>query len=75
MQTALDEVTQDLAAFDLSISGLGVFPTPKRPRVIWVGADEGREQLIALAKRVEDQLKAGFEKDDKPSDRTSQSAE
>lgn len=67
VQAELDEVAQKFAAFDLALSGLGLFPTPRRPRVIWVGAEEGREQLIALAKSVEDRLvKAGFEPDNKP---------
>ena len=67
VQAALDEATRGFEAFDLSISGLGVFPTPRRPRVIWVGVEDGREQLVALAKAVEHRLvKAGFEKDDKP---------
>lgn len=67
VQTAIDEVVAALPAFDLSIRGMGVFPTPRRPRVIWVGVEEGSEQLIGLAKVVEDRLvKAGFEKDVKP---------
>jgi len=67
VQAALDEVARDFPAFDLSIAWLGVFPTPRRPRVIWVGIEEGRDQLVALAKAVEDRLvKAGFEKEEKP---------
>ena len=67
IQSAMDEVVEQIPAFDLSISGLGVFPTPRRPRVVWVGIEEGREQLVALAKAVEHRLvKAGFEKEEKP---------
>lgn len=67
VQSAMDGVAGSMAAFDLTISGTGVFPTPRRPRVIWVGVEEGREQLVALAKAVEDRLvRAGFEKEDKP---------
>ena len=67
VQAAIDDVAGTLPAFDLSIRGMGVFPTPKRPRVIWVGVEEGREQLVALAHAVEDRLvRAGFEKDEKP---------
>jgi len=67
VQAVIDEVAGSIAAFDLTISGTGVFPTPTRPRVIWVGVEEGREQLIALAKAVEDRLvAAGYEKEDKP---------
>ena len=67
VQSAMDEIARKLTAFDLSITGLGVFPTPRRPRVIWVGVEEGRERLVALAKDVETRLvKAGYEKEDKP---------
>jgi len=67
VQAAMDEVAGSLAAFDLTVSGMGVFPTPRRPRVIWVGVEEGRDQLVALAKAVEDRLvRAGFEKEEKP---------
>ena len=33
--------------FELVVRGLGVFPSPRRPRVIWVGV-EGRDDLHAL---------------------------
>jgi 2'-5' RNA ligase len=67
VQSAIDDVVSKMAAFDLVLRGMGVFPTPRRPRVIWFGAEEGREQLIALAKAVEDRLvKAGYEKEEKP---------
>ena len=67
VQSAVDEVARGFAAFDLSIAGVGLFPTPKRPRVIWVGGEEGREQLTALAKELETRLvKVGFEKEEKP---------
>jgi len=67
VQSAVDEAVRKLPAFDLTISGMGVFPAPRRPRVIWVGVEEGREQLVELAKAVEDTLvKAGFEKEEKP---------
>lgn len=67
VQAALDEVAREHSAFDVTIAGLGVFPNPRRPRVIWVGIENGREQLVALANAVEDRLvKAGFEKEDKP---------
>jgi 2'-5' RNA ligase len=64
---ALDEVAREIVAFDLSVSGLGVFPNPRKPRVVWVGIEEGRDQLVALAGAVEDRLaRAGFEKESKP---------
>jgi len=40
--------------FTINAKGLGVFPSPKRPRVLWVGLTGDR--LIALASRVESAL-------------------
>lgn len=31
----------DVRAFDVEVRGLGAFPTPIRPRVIWAGAADG----------------------------------
>jgi RNA 2',3'-cyclic 3'-phosphodiesterase len=44
------------AAFDnlkLRCSGAGFFPTPKRPRVIWVGLEDATSQLGSLQGSVE----------------------
>lgn len=53
--------------FDLSLKGVGAFPSLKNPRVIWVGCDEkGAEKLSEIAKEIADKLSAlGFEKDKK----------
>ena len=42
--------------FDVTWQPLGTFPSGRRPRVVWMGALEGREALIALAARVDEQL-------------------
>lgn len=47
-------------AFSLSIANVGVFPSPRSPRVLWAGIDSGPE-LAALAAKIEDALNAlGF---------------
>jgi 2'-5' RNA ligase len=47
--------------FDLTVRGLGAFPTPRRPRVLWAGVDQGAAQVAALARRVDEALVAlGF---------------
>lgn len=40
--------------FSISVKGLGVFPGPRRPRVLWVGLSGA--QLIPLASEVESAL-------------------
>ncbi len=49
-------------AFDLSVERLGVFPNPREPKVLWVGANQGKRQIVQLAARLDDALvRAGFE--------------
>lgn len=40
-------------AFAITLRGLGAFPTPTRPRVIWAGVTTGEQLLTALATAVE----------------------
>ncbi len=42
----------DVAAFDLSLSGLGTFPPSGPPRVIWLGVAEGARELAAVHAEV-----------------------
>lgn len=45
--------------FRCRLAGLGAFPSPAAPRVIWVGVAEGQEAVIRLAQAIE-QLAAEF---------------
>ena len=50
--------------FDLGVGGLGAFPSPTRPRVLWVGLEEGATEAARLAGRVDDALAGvGFERE------------
>lgn len=50
--TALGEVARTCPPFLLRLEGVGAFPDPARPRVVWVGVTEGRIELVDLARRV-----------------------
>ncbi|MGH7701827.1 MAG: RNA 2',3'-cyclic phosphodiesterase [Gemmatimonadales bacterium] len=64
--TALGAAAAGTPVLDLGLSGIGVFPNPRRPRVLWVGL-EGPVALELLADRVERQCQAiGFPVDGKP---------
>jgi 2'-5' RNA ligase len=55
------------APFELTLSGLGAFPSATRPRVLWVGTSMGAERLTAIARNVEAALRReGFGKADRP---------
>ncbi len=48
--------TIEFTPFDIDFEGVGAFPKPRFPRVVWVGTKGGAEKLVALAKSVEDRL-------------------
>jgi len=55
------------ASFDLELGALGAFPRPERARVLWIGAGEGRERLVALAAIAESAaVAAGFAPERRP---------
>jgi 2'-5' RNA ligase len=59
---ALERELSLFPRFSINAKGLGVFPNPKRPRVLWVYI-EGKP-LAALAERIENALEPlGFEKE------------
>jgi len=49
---ALRPVGAIAAPFDLTLEGVGAFPSPERPRVVWTGATEGSAELVTLANGV-----------------------
>ncbi len=54
-------------AFDLSFDRLGAFPGPGRARVLWLGIQDGREQLARLADLLERLVCAqGLEPENRP---------
>jgi 2'-5' RNA ligase len=57
----------EFESFEVSIIGIGAFPKPSFPRVIWVGTDEkGGKKLSELALEISKKLSnLGF-KNDKP---------
>lgn len=50
------QVAAKHASFAMTIAGAGCFPNPRRPRVLWVGVQEGKEQVIALHDDLEGAL-------------------
>jgi 2'-5' RNA ligase len=66
----LDTLQKDLAGTGtlmLEVKGLGVFPDPAKPRVIWVGVVSAEDVVAALAKKVDGALeRLGFEPESRP---------
>jgi RNA 2',3'-cyclic 3'-phosphodiesterase len=55
---ALLRVAQETLSFDLVLEGVGAFPSRSNPRVVWVGATTGREEVRDLADRISRALAA-----------------
>jgi 2'-5' RNA ligase len=53
---AIAEGAQEFEPFELAIHGAGAFPSPDRPRTLWLGVGEGRESIIALQAGIEKSL-------------------
>ena len=52
---------------ELDLVGLGAFPNPRSPRIVWMGVDDSASRyLIELAKQVEDKLRPLGFRSDKP---------
>ncbi|MBI2157172.1 MAG: RNA 2',3'-cyclic phosphodiesterase [Candidatus Rokubacteria bacterium] len=67
LTSALTSAVTGLAAFDAEVIGLGAFPTPAHPRVLWAGIADGAGALVDVAGRVEAALAAlGFPPDERP---------
>ncbi|MFO7587064.1 MAG: RNA 2',3'-cyclic phosphodiesterase [Gemmatimonadota bacterium] len=66
LSEVLDEVAGESAPFTLRFEEVGAFPSPRRPRVIWIGVEAGpRLRLLhdALERRL---LALGVPREDRP---------
>ncbi|MFH1789144.1 MAG: RNA 2',3'-cyclic phosphodiesterase [Candidatus Altiarchaeota archaeon] len=52
IKDALSQVSAE-SSFTLSVRGIGVFPKPSFPRVIWAGAKEGADELTRLHEKTD----------------------
>lgn len=53
--------------FSLSLAGVGRFPPKGRPRVIWVGVEQGADEMEKLRERIDEiLLPLGFPREDRP---------
>lgn len=67
VKEALTEAVAGATPFSLHFYGLGAFPGMVRPRVLWVGVDEGGQAAQALHARVEAALtRRGFAREERP---------
>jgi 2'-5' RNA ligase len=62
--SATEKAVEGINRFTMNLKGMGTFPDFKRPRVIWVGAGSGQEELSSMAGRIEEEMEEiGFPKE------------
>jgi len=57
LKSALQATVAQQQPFDVSVRGAGAFPDEKRPRVVWVGCEDGGGRLGALARAVQEAVR------------------
>ncbi len=64
VQASMERAAKTFAAFTLKGEGIGVFPNPRRPRVVWTGISGDIDVLISLQGELESELvPLGFPKE------------
>lgn len=62
--SALEKAVKNQEPLEMTVQGMGVFPSIKRPRVLWIGLGGALESLKQLQTRLEEQLeKIGFKRE------------
>jgi len=58
IREALTAVSRNAPGCELTVQGVGCYPNPRRPRVIWVGVKEPTGRVKALWRAVEEAMTA-----------------
>ncbi len=60
------EAAQGVGPFRMSIEGVGCFPNPRRPRIIWIGVGEGTQEVVLIHDALEPPLMdLGYRREDR----------
>lgn len=67
LTAGLDRIAAAKAPFPLRLGPLGCFPNPRRPRVIWIGLEDGVAQATQLKQAIDTMLvPLGWEAESRP---------
>jgi 2'-5' RNA ligase len=66
IQKAIEKATEGFLSFRLEVGGIGIFPNPRSPRVLWIGIKDEGNTLKTLQEAIEQETeRVGFEKEDR----------
>ncbi len=54
---AIRDIARQFSPFTMSLAGIGAFPNSLKPRIVWIGIEEGADRLVEMAELVEASMK------------------
>jgi len=67
IEQALAQVSRHAPACEIEAGGLGCFPNPRRPSIVWAGLQDPAGRLSGLAERIDRELAhEGFARETRP---------
>lgn len=64
LSDCVEKAASDFSPFSIGFSNIGFFPSSKNPKVIWIGADGGADNLLDLFQELENFLEnLGFDRE------------
>lgn len=64
VSAAVTAAVADVPPFEIEVHGAGAFPSAARPRTIWLGVNQGQQEMVELHDRVERALSGmGFRRE------------
>ena len=62
----MKEIEEEICPFNVSLKEIGGFPSSKKARILWVGIEEGKNNLTELFSTIENKISnLGFKKEDR----------
>ena len=60
----VSKIAEQISDFKLQISNTDVFPSPRNPRILWLGVNDGKGSLLQISEILENECeKIGFPKE------------
>jgi 2'-5' RNA ligase len=64
IEKKIKEIENKFSPFDVSLKNVGAFPSSRKARILWVGIEDGTDNLIELFKAIDNKTaELGFEKE------------
>jgi len=64
IEKRIKEIENSFSPFNVSLKEIGGFPSPEKARILWVGIEEGINNLIELFEAIDNKTaELGFEKE------------